>query len=193
MIWIASALIVLVVLFRVIAGTQEGVMNFAPVMALAFCGGIYLRGVYRWLIPLGALFMSDLILNYHHGVGWIEPFMVATYACYAVAVAVGMWIGDRKSFGSILGGVFGNALLFYLVTNTVAWWANPGYVKTLAGWVQALTVGIPGLPPTYLFFRNSLLSDLVFTVGFVLCMELSARMSGRPSLFPRQEPESIQI
>lgn len=192
MIWIASVLIVVVVAYRVFTGTHEGYMNFAPLMALAFCGGIYLRGAMRWILPLGALLVSDMILNRYHGVGWVEPFMLGTYACYGLAIGLGGWVASRKSIGLIFGGVLANAVVFYGVTNTLAWLANPAYAKTFVGWWQAITIGMAGLPPTYLFFRNSLLSDLLFAACFVLCMEWSARLAGRPSLFPRQEPQTVR-
>ena len=53
-----------------------------------------------------------------------------------------------------------------------SWLTDPGYAKNFAGLVQALTVGLPqyGATPTWMFFRNSLLSDLAFTAVFVLLM-----------------------
>ena len=67
-------------------------------------------------------------------------------------------------FGSTIAG----SCLFYLITNTATWISTADYAKTLAGWWQALTIGDPGFPPTLLFFRNTLLSDLFFTALFVI-------------------------
>ena len=52
---------------------------------------------------------------------------------------------------------------------------DPGYAKNAAGLVQALTTGLPqyGSTPTWMFFRNSLLSDLLFTAVFVLSVAFS--------------------
>ena len=60
--------------------------------------------------------------------------------------------------------VAGCSLAFYLLTNTVSWLSSPAYAKTLAGWVQALTTGEPGYLPTWYFLRNSLVSDLGFSL-----------------------------
>ncbi|MFQ3670370.1 MAG: DUF6580 family putative transport protein [Verrucomicrobiia bacterium] len=193
MIWLAMLLIVLVAGFRVFTGTHEGYLNVAPLMAMAFCGGIYLRGRVRWVLPLGALLVSDMILNRYHGVGLLEPFMIGTYACYGLAVALGAWVATRKSMGLIFGGVLANAVVFYAVTNTLAWLFNPLYAKTIAGWWQAVTVGLAGFPPTYLFFRNSLVSDLIFTACFVLCMEWGARTAGQASRIRGQEPGPARV
>jgi hypothetical protein len=80
-----------------------------------------------------------------------------------------------------LGGSIGATLLFYMVTNTGAWWTIPIYEKSWTGWVQALTVGIPGYPPTWTFLRGSLISDLLFTGLFVLGVEWSSRRLGGPA------------
>ncbi len=48
-----------------------------------------------------------------------------------------------------------------------------------------MTVGHPEFPPTLYFFRNSLVSDLLFTGVFVLVMEARARRAGQPNLLVR--------
>jgi hypothetical protein len=70
--------------------------------------------------------------------------------------------------------------MFYLITNTFSWLSDPGYVKNLAGLIQSLTVGLSqySATPTWMFFRNSLVSDLIFTGLFVLCMN-AGRSIGR--------------
>jgi len=85
---------------------------------------------------------------------------------------------------SRLSGTLGGAVIFYLVTNSHAWWYDLGYAKTTAGWWQAMTVGHPEFPPTLLFFRNSLVSDLFFTAMFAVVMEYQALRQSAPSLLP---------
>ena len=45
---------------------------------------------------------------------------------------------------------------------------------------ETLTVGLPqySATPTWMFFRNTLLSDLFFTLVFVACMNLGRKASG---------------
>jgi len=50
---------------------------------------------------------------------------------------------------------------------------NPEYVKTLEGWIRALTGGTAGWPQTWEFFRNSLTSAGLFTGLFATVMSLS--------------------
>jgi hypothetical protein len=47
------------------------------------------------------------------------------------------------------------------------------YAKTFAGWIQAITTGLPGYPPTWEFFRNTLLSGGLFTGLFVGAMKMT--------------------
>jgi hypothetical protein len=65
-------------------------------------------------------------------------------------------------------------MLFYFITNTASWLNDPAYGKTLAGWIQALTTGLPNYPSTWEFFRNTLLSGGLFTGLFVAAMKLTA-------------------
>ncbi|MGH7935586.1 MAG: DUF6580 family putative transport protein, partial [Chthoniobacterales bacterium] len=71
-----------------------------------------------------------------------------------------------------------------------SWLSDPGYVKNFAGLIQSLTVGLPqySATPTWMFFRNSLLSDLFFTLLFVGCMRWSAATTRRTVALPRPLP-----
>ena len=72
----------------------------------------------------------------------------------------------------VCGGVLGS-ILFYFISNTASWFFDPGYAKTLAGWVQALTTGRPDFhPTTWEFFRNTLLSGGLFTALFAGAIKL---------------------
>jgi hypothetical protein len=75
---------------------------------------------------------------------------------------------------SVLGST-----IFYLVVNTFSWLSDPGYAKDFAGLIQAQTVGLPqyGSTPTWMFFRNTILSDLFFTLLFVASMNFGRKTS----------------
>ena len=176
------ALLVLAVVYRISSPFVDWLPNFAPVMAIAFCGSVYTRSRLAALVPLLALMVSDLVLNVHYGVALLRPAMVASYGCYMAASMLGLFISGRRTWALLAGGTVASSLLFYLVTNSAAWLGNPVYLQTWSGWVQALTIGEPGYAPTFLFFRNSLLGDLVFSGFFAFCMEWSAAHDGRRSL-----------
>jgi hypothetical protein len=180
-----SILIVVTILYRVAVPFADGLPNFSPVMALAFCAAIYSGRKITVLIPLAALAISDIILNLHYGFAAFNISSLVAYACYIAAAGMGVWVGQHKNFLNIAAGTFASALLFYFVTNSLCWLDNPVYVKSFGGWIQALTVGQPGYPATILFFRNSLIGDFIFSALFVGCMEFAALRTGRLSLFQK--------
>jgi hypothetical protein len=166
-----------IVLMLVFALTRwPGLMpqNFSAAYALVFCAGIYFPRHLVWWLPLGTLLATDILLNlfYYHTAA-VSVYMAVNYVAYAILI----WWGRRHSpkaswLRLVLGGLLG-AVVFYFVTNTAAWLQNPEYPKTITGWFQALTTGIPGLPPTWTFFRNTLLSGGLFSGLFVGAMKLS--------------------
>lgn len=141
--------------------------NFAPWMALAFTGTLVIsHRVPFFVLPL-LLALIDLAATGLNGVMHWEALGV--YGAFSLAA----WIASRSRgklglLGSLVA-VITCSIGFYLFTNTMSWFVDPGYAKTLAGWMQAMTTGLPGLPPTIWFLRNSLLSDLAFS-----CLLLAA-------------------
>jgi hypothetical protein len=149
--------------------------NFSALYALAFCAGVYFHGSKAWWLPLGTLLVTDIGLNvfYYHApvLNW---YMGVTLLAFAGTIGLGKLFAPRMNFFKLLGGGLLGAVLFYFVTNTASWINNPAYAKTLAGWIQALTTGVPNFPPTWEFFRNTLLSGGLFTALFVGAMKLTA-------------------
>lgn len=178
--------------------------NFSAAYAIAFCGGVYFSGAMAWWLPLGTLLATDVFLNvfyYHEPV--FSGYMALKMAGFVVIVALGRLFSPRSSWIKLLGGGLLGAILFYLITNTASWIYNPGYAKTLAGWMQALTTGIPGLPPTWEFFRNTLLSGGLFTGLFAAAVKLTATAESpadkeagvrdeKPEGEPDHEPEEAK-
>jgi hypothetical protein len=164
--------------------------NFAPLMALTFCGAVYFRDKRLWLVPFIALTLSDLYLDHYYAVTFAEewrwPSVVLRALCFALALPLGRLVAQHKSWINLFAGALAGSMLFYLATNTDAWLRDPYYVKTAAGWWQAMTVGRPEFPPTLFFFRNTLASDLLFTGVFAAAMEFAALRSGRESLLARR-------
>ena len=162
-------------LFRCLRPWVGGPENFAPLAALALCGSVYFQKPWNWVGPLMALLISDAVLNLRYGQPLFTANTLAAGASYLLIAELGRVVAARPSWGAWLGGALGSSLVFYLLTNSAAWGMNPGYDKTLAGWWQALTMGMPGFPPTWTFLRASVISDLLFTAIFVVGIEWSAR------------------
>jgi hypothetical protein len=175
----ALALIIVAALSRLLAVQIPALSNFAPIMALTFCGGVFFRDRRLWAVPFLALTLSDLYLDYHYasifGETWTWPSVLIRLACFAAALTLGRLVATRRNLLTLLSGSLAASLVFYFVTNTDAWVRDPHYVKTAAGWWQAMTIGRPEFPPTLFFFRNTLVSDLVFTGIFSGVMAWATR------------------
>ena len=169
----AFLLLLLGTFFRVIRVdvAPEILPNFSPLMASALCGALFLPGWIGLAVPVAALVVSDALLNHHYGEAFLSSQLFWTLPCYLVAVGLGWYLRGGKGlpawYPAILGGTFLASLLFYLVTNTGSWLGLSAYPHDFSGWVQAMTTGLPGYPPTWTFFRNSLAGDLLFAALFV--------------------------
>lgn len=187
--YVAVAIILVAAGYRILTVYNTDLANFAPIMALAFCGAVYLRPRTWWAVPFVALLISDLWINHvymaEYGYGYGGVQMAVRAGCFAAALGIGVLVARRRSWLNLFSGALGGAVLFYLVTNTASWAGDAFYAKTAAGWWQAMTVGHPGFPPTLYFFRNSLVSDLLFTGIFAIVMEARARKAGAASLLAR--------
>ena len=169
--------IILFRLFAACAGVHDTWwLNFSPLAAIALCGPLIFRRRMAFVLPLAILLISDIILNAHFGFALLTGQMVARYAALALIVLLGIHLRSRTKTGGFLLASVGASTGFYLITNTMSWLTSPGYAKTLGGWIQSLTVGLPGFPPTVLFFRNSLISDLCFTAGMLGCIALARKL-----------------
>ena len=171
--------------------------NFSAAYAIVFCAGLYLPGALAWWVPLVVLGGSDLLLNlfFYSQTGFsTRDFLLAeapTCLAYAGLVALGRAFRGKRPFWMLIGGGLLGAILFYIVTNTASWLSLPGYAKTLAGWLQAITIGLPGYPQTWEFFRNTLLSGGIFTGLFAGTMRLMKNSEDADEQEERQpEPDA---
>src|SRR5207244_12280203 len=128
---------------------------------------------------LGALSASDVSLKSYSGASLIAPHIVARYLDIALVRLIGLALQHCASLKTLLPASIGGSTVFYLITNSFSWLSDPGYVKNFGGLIQALTVGLPeySSTPTWMFFRNSLVSDLFFTLLFVACMHFWRKTS----------------
>jgi hypothetical protein len=137
--------------------------NLAPVGGLALFVGSRLRSRWAYLVPLGAMLVSDLLLIRPlaamglPSMGWGTPLI---YASFAVYVLIGRWIRPGELPPLKIGGaVLLGSVQFFLVTNFACWPGNPRFPQTLDGLLLCYAQGLP-------FYRPTLVSDLIFSCAF---------------------------
>jgi hypothetical protein len=177
--WLPLVAMLGVLLLRV-AGQHHlvsGWPNLSPLMALAFTGTLVFPKPLPWWSWAIVLLGVDALST---GSGWwnavdARPQVLLAYGCYAFAA---WWAGHRRGRAGMIEAVAGTlccSVIFFLVTNTVCWWIEPYYAKSLSGWVQALTIGQAGvIPTTLVFFRNSLIADLSGALVLLLIYNVEA-------------------
>jgi hypothetical protein len=170
--------------------------NFSAAYAMVFCAGLYVPGVAGWVIPLAVLAGTDLLISfffYPQYFTW-KGFLVnqtPNYLAYAGLIALGRSVGRKRPWWMLLCGGMVGAVLFYLVTNTASWLILP-YAKTWAGWITALTAGMPGHAETWEFFRNTLSSGGLFTGLFVGAMKMTEAEEEGQAEEPEKETQPVE-
>ena len=157
-------------------GALDGwfLQNFSPFVALIFCGALY-RKVIPWLLPVvfGAWVLSSPLVSWLQGYEVMTAGFFLSLASFGLILA-GAWRIQRPSWLNTLGGTLVAASVFYLVTNTGCFLLDPLYSKTWLGLKQALWSGPEGsMVPTWAFFRNSLVSSLLFSSTLAFSLGLS--------------------
>ena len=133
--------------------------NFTPIGALALFGGAHFDDK-RWafVVPLSALFLSDLLIGMHNQ-------MAMVYGSFLLMVCMGFMLRQRRALLSIAGMAFAASVLFFVLTNFGVWAFDALYPKTLEGLVACYVAAIP-------FFGNTLAGNLFYAVilfgGFAL-------------------------
>jgi len=148
-----SAIIALAALSRLLPHPP----NVTPIAAMALFGGAHLRDrKVAFLLPIAAMFFSDLVLGFTvYGIVLLKSQPVV-YLCMLITVAIGRLIQARRSVMKIALATLVSSLVFYLVTNFAVWAFDSLYLKTWSGLITCYTAAIP-------FFRNSVAGDVFFT------------------------------
>jgi hypothetical protein len=168
-------------LLFILAGSPFDWANFSPLASIFLCSGSFLPSKRAALWPALGVVVSDVLINAHFHAPLLDARMIPGYFCFGIVFALGVCLRhyhQNRALPLLLAAVF-SSIVFYLITNTVDWYFDAPipvsvqlYPKTFAGWIQALTVGHPGFPPTYLFLRNTIISDLLFTSLFLVTQAL---------------------
>jgi hypothetical protein len=125
--------------------------NMTSLSAVALFGGAYFADRrLAFLVPLGALFLSDLILGFY-------GHMEVVYLAFLLVVCIGLWLQKHRSVLTIAGASIASSVVFFLVTNFV--WFHIGdtpYPLNFQGMIESYVAALP-------FFRNTVLGDLLYT------------------------------
>jgi hypothetical protein len=143
--------------------------NFTPIGALALFGGAsFTNKRTAFLVPLGAMLLSDLVL----GFSFITPVV---YTAFVLIACLGLWLRQRKTGSRVGLAAIAGSLLFFVLTNFGVWAIGTFYPKTWMGLADCYLAAIP-------FFRNTLLGNLIYSAllfgGLALAEKHFPRLRG---------------
>ncbi len=133
--------------------------NLTSVAAVALFSGAYLEDRrLAFLVPLAALFLSDLVLGFYKG-------MAVVYFSFALIVCIGLWLRSRRRPLAIIGATLAGSVLFFALSNLGVWAFGGFYPLNGAGLAACFTAALP-------FFRGTLEGDGLYSLilfgGFAL-------------------------
>lgn len=181
----AVILLLSVIAFRIApwAGGNETVQEiagFSPLMAFALCGGIFLPKRLAFWFPVAAVVTTHVVINLFAGQPVVHWYAVLTAVSVAIAAVAGAAIKKKASVAVVVSASLLSTVLFHLVSNTVSFFLEGSYARSVAGWWQCQTVGLPGFLPTWVFTLRQLCGDVVFTLLFYTAFR--STVTPRPQL-----------
>lgn len=160
---IFASLLLVSALYRLIPNRPWG---FAPQIAMAlFSGSVVKDKKFSFLLPLGSMFLSDLLFQVLHNMGItdFQGFYDGQWVNYLLFTGLTIlgWFVSEKNILQIGLGALAGPVLYFFASNTATWAAGAGWHRpyTWAGYVQALEDGLP-------FFKGSLYATVLFSAVF---------------------------
>lgn len=167
--------ITLIVLFAALSRLIPHPSNFAPIGAMALFGAAYYSKRYiAFLVPILAMWISDLILNnviygsYFDHFVWFYNGSIFTYGAFALIVVLGLFSLKKIRISNLLFSALSASVVFFAVSNFGVWLTSGLYPHTFSGLTACYAAGLP-------FFHNTIMGDLVYTGAMFGLFGLCAR------------------
>ena len=131
--------------------------NFTAIGAMALFGGAVLNKD-KWLallIPMTALFLSDLLVNnilyssFHDSFVYFTEGGAFIYSGFAFMVLLGSSLAKNNKLSGVLSSSVVGSLVFFAITNFGVWFGSPMYTNDFAGLMTCYAAGMPFLLNTF--------------------------------------------
>ncbi|MDR3619095.1 MAG: hypothetical protein P4L85_07070 [Paludisphaera borealis] len=158
----AIALIAVTILYRL----SPHPWNLVPMGAVSLYAGAKLPLRWAWTVPIAALVLSDMMIDFGLGGAYFANHLVAEYHIYSRIAVYGAFalttligpLANRPKVGPALLPVLSLAAsgLLFLTSNFAVWAEGLLYPMNLSGLLACYVAAIP-------FFDKTLLADLIGT------------------------------
>ncbi len=157
----AVVLVIVTVLVKFFCAPNLGLSGFTTILALALFAGMSIKQKrFSFLLPLVAVFMSDLIievlyrLNLFVFAGFYKNQLI-NYSLLLATTLIGWAIKGNKA-SSIFLACFAGPTSFFLLSNLTVWFfSTTTYSKDFSGLLLCYQMGLP-------FYKKALISTFIF-------------------------------
>ena len=162
-------IIFVIILSRLFSNVFE-IWNFTPLAAIALFGAAHFRNKYfMFLIPILAVYLSDLFINYfiyNKSFIWFYDGFLWQYSVYLLIIISGIFLFKNKiNINKVILGSLASSLIFYIISNFGVWFSSSMYAKDVSGFISCYVAAIP-------FYKWTMLGDMFYSVilfgGFYL-------------------------
>ena len=136
--------------------------GFSPVIAIAlFSGFIIKQKDFSFLLPLLALFVSDVVIQflYTQDLFPYAGFYSGQWKNYLILMSATLigWLLKGRSYSSLAIGAIAAPTVFFLLSNFGVWSGQHGstYSRDFNGLLTCYAAGLP-------FYKNALIATVVF-------------------------------
>lgn len=159
-----AALILATAIWRVVNADMQ-VYHLVPIAAIGlFSGSVLNQKKWAYLIPLSAMFLSDLGLTLFTQIqGFYGISQIVNYVALALVTLLGTRLVNR-SVVNVAGFTIGGSMLFFLLSN-FGTFLSGYYGYSFASLIECYTMALPFYKSelSTQFFVNSVVADLAFS------------------------------
>ncbi|MBI5221840.1 MAG: hypothetical protein HY979_03475 [Candidatus Magasanikbacteria bacterium] len=138
--------------------------NFTAMGAIALFSGLYLSKKESLILPLAAMFISDIFIGFYR-----PSIMASVYIGFILMVLIGQYLKNKIGFWNVTAGVLSGSLIFFLLTNAAVWLFGTMYTHNFSGLLQSYYMALP-------FWRNEIIGDLFYTGVLIGGYEMIKKM-----------------
>jgi len=143
--------------------------GMTAVGAVGLFAGAYLSCKRAWLVPVAALWISDIFIGFYHPL-----VMLFVYGGFGLSVVIGrVCLFQRRSIARVGGATIIAATVFFITSNLGVWLTGLHYPLTLTGLLDCYIMAIP-------FFGRTLVGDMVYVTALFGLYELIHARFKRP-------------
>lgn len=142
--------------------------NFTAIGAMAIFGGSIIKDKkYALLLPLAALFISDVCLHLFTSVsGFYGTSQIFVYAAFMLITLLASFI-KKSSVSNMVFASFWSGIIFFIISNFGVWISSDVYPISLSGLSSCFLAAIPFYKNEFFgnFLLNSIYANLFYSVS----------------------------